>query len=132
VRFVVHRTPVQNNMREFFALLDCMFPGVFDPNPFERAFSATHADSSLLLSIDELLRPLMLRRVKKAVEQNLPPKTETSIILPLSPYQSFWYKRLLAQDTLVNALLSADKSPSAPSPSSTAGLAPEVKQLLAS
>ena len=91
-------TPLQNNMRELYALLSFLYPDVFtDPKLFEDAFdlAAGKVDDAKLAQAHYLLRPFCLRRLKEEVEQKLPPKLETRIDCPLSEYQTFWYRRLL-------------------------------------
>ena len=46
-----------------------------------------------------MLKPFCLRRVKSEVEVNLPSRTETRVHCPLTPMQTFWYKRLLLRDS---------------------------------
>jgi len=94
-------TPLQNNMHELWSLLYFLHPDLFSCSvPFDRSFNlekGTHKNEKLKLA-HFILQPLMLRRIKKDVVQTLPPKTETNVYVPLSPYQTFWYKSLLARD----------------------------------
>lgn len=48
--------------------------------------------------LHELLAPHLLRRVKKDVLQQLPPKMEQMVRVELSPLQREWYRRLLTKN----------------------------------
>ncbi|KAG1680939.1 hypothetical protein FOA52_009898 [Chlamydomonas sp. UWO 241] len=101
-------TPVQNNLRELYALLNFMYPDVFfDPTPFDSAFNLTKnsIDDNRLAQAHYLLRPFMLRRIKDEVECKLPPRMETRINCPLSEMQTFWYRRLLLKESSLLAEL---------------------------
>jgi len=95
-------TPLQNNLKELWALLAFLNPIFSDPTPFEDAFAlGTHAhssDSAALASAHKLLSLFCLRRVKREVEVSLPPLIETRVQCPLSKLQTFWYRRLLMRD----------------------------------
>jgi len=96
-------TPLQNNLRELWALLYYLHPETFvDMTPFESAFELNTADMQidrkLLEKAHYMLRPLMLRRLKTEVEKMLPPRVETKVLCPLSKMQQFWYKRLLLKN----------------------------------
>jgi SWI/SNF-related matrix-associated actin-dependent regulator of chromatin subfamily A member 5 len=56
-------------------------------------------NSSVLHKAHHLLKLFCLRRVKSEVEVSLPPRTETRVHCPLTPMQTFWYKRLLLKDS---------------------------------
>ncbi|GAX78544.1 hypothetical protein CEUSTIGMA_g5984.t1 [Chlamydomonas eustigma] len=95
-------TPVQNNLRELYALLNFMYPDLFnEPTLFDSAFNLVKntVDDSKLAQAHYLLRPFMLRRVKDEIEVRLPPRMETRINCPLSEMQTFWYRRLLLKES---------------------------------
>ena len=46
-----------------------------------------------------MLKPFMLRRIKADVEKSVPPKVEKKVMCPMSPQQTFWYKRILMKDS---------------------------------
>ena len=80
-------TPTQNNMHELWSLLHFLFPTVFPSSlPFDRCFDLQrgHVDNDRLTMAHQLLKPIMLRRIKTDIEEKLPPKTETKIYVPLS------------------------------------------------
>jgi SWI/SNF-related matrix-associated actin-dependent regulator of chromatin subfamily A member 5 len=105
-------TPLQNNMRELWALLNFLYPKIFtDVAPFADSFELNGAaitiDRDVLSAAASLVRPLMLRRMKTEVEKLLPDKVETQIDCPLSPMQEFWYKRLLLKNSAMLAKMEA-------------------------
>lgn len=104
-------TPLQNNLHELWALLNVLHPDWLpDASRFDAAFALdgtrAKADPQQLRKASELLRPLMLRRLKVDVERKLPPKVETKIMCQLTEIQAFWYKRLLLKgsEEALNAL----------------------------
>jgi len=114
-------TPLQNNLRELWALLNLLHPDVFtDSTPFDSAFSIggrTHSvDAAALGRAHHLLRPFCLRRSKSEIEVLLPPKRETRLMCPLSEAQTFWYKRLLLKDSALLERVEAESGGAAAPP----------------
>ncbi|CAD8155453.1 unnamed protein product [Paramecium octaurelia] len=109
-RLLLTGTPLQNNIAELWALLNFLLPKVFSScEDFEKWFQtplnimgASEKDISLdeeeqLLIINRLhqvLRPFLLRRVKKDVEKELPRKTEYVIKIKLSAWQKKIYDQI--------------------------------------
>jgi len=103
-RLVLTGTPLQNNLKELWALLHFIMPEVFLMNTqtkFMDAFNLTlgKVDKKVMDDSRKLLELIMLRRMKdsKGVNLGLPPKREVVLSLPLTPMQRFWYKRLLTR-----------------------------------
>ncbi|RPB27230.1 hypothetical protein L211DRAFT_780290, partial [Terfezia boudieri ATCC MYA-4762] len=103
-RLVLTGTPLQNNLKELWALLHFIMPEVFVMNTqtkFMDAFNLTlgKVDKKVMDDSRKLLELIMLRRMKdsKGVNLGLPPKREVVLSLPLTPMQRFWYKRLLTR-----------------------------------
>ncbi|KAF8421661.1 SNF2 family N-terminal domain-containing protein [Tirmania nivea] len=103
-RLVLTGTPLQNNLKELWALLHFIMPEVFLMNTqtkFMDAFNLTlgKVDKKVMDDSRKLLELIMLRRMKdsKGVNLGLPPKREVVLSLPLTPMQKFWYKRLLTR-----------------------------------
>ena len=92
-------TPVQNNLKECWSLLNCMQPDLFSKSDlFDDAFDANDmsvTNLELVNSVYKLMQLLVLRRRKAQVDLNLPPKREMRLLCPLSKQQTFWYKRVL-------------------------------------
>ena len=91
-------------MRELWSLLHWLYPDVFGKNTsalFEDAFNLTQGkvNSDFMDSARELLEVVMIRRLKgdPGINLGLPPKTEVLLYLPLTPFQQFWYTRLLTR-----------------------------------
>lgn len=101
-RLLLTGTPLQNNLAELWALLHWLHPEVFDARTkerFTRAFDLSKGvmDREFMDHCRGLLSRIMMRRTKGDVELSIPEKEETTIFLPLSPMQRWWYKRLLTR-----------------------------------
>lgn len=96
-RLLLTGTPIQNAMQELWGLLHFIMPSLFDSHQeFNEWFSKdieSHAENKT--AIDEkhlsrlhmILKPFMLRRIKKDVENELSDKIEIRIDCPLSQRQ---------------------------------------------
>ncbi|RAL10072.1 chromatin-remodeling ATPase INO80 [Aspergillus homomorphus CBS 101889] len=103
-RLLLTGTPIQNNMQELWALLHFIMPTLFDSHDeFSEWFSKdieSHAQSNTKLNEDQLrrlhmiLKPFMLRRVKKHVQQELGDKVEKDIFCDLTYRQRAYYANL--------------------------------------
>lgn len=85
-------TPLQNNMHELWALLNFLYPDLFNvasAERFDTSFNLTTntVDDSMLSKAHYMLRPFMLRRIKSDVETTVPPKEEIKVMCPLSEMQ---------------------------------------------
>ncbi|KAK5115624.1 hypothetical protein LTR85_009795 [Meristemomyces frigidus] len=103
-RLLLTGTPLQNNLKEAWALLHWLYPEAFPENTadrFQHAFDLTNGrvSTSFMDDARRLLELVMLRRMKSSPEVNLglPPKTEVLLYVPLTPMQRFWYTRLLTK-----------------------------------
>ncbi|KAL4980233.1 SNF2 family N-terminal domain-containing protein [Aspergillus desertorum] len=103
-RLLLTGTPIQNNMQELWALLHFIMPTLFDSHDeFSEWFSKdieSHAQSNTKLNEDQLrrlhmiLKPFMLRRVKKHVQQELGDKVEKDVFCDLTYRQRALYTNL--------------------------------------
>lgn len=108
-RLLLTGTPIQNSMQELWALLHFIMPGLFDSHDeFSDWFSrdieshatadAKSGGSSLnehqLQRLHMILKPFMLRRVKKDVEDELGAKIEIDIECQLAPRQRSMYRAI--------------------------------------
>ena len=87
-------TPIQNTMKELFALLNFIDPSLFGDCD---EFLAKYGDIQSKDHIDELheeIRPYILRRLKEDVEKSVPPKEETIIEVELTIAQKQYYRAL--------------------------------------
>jgi len=100
-RLLITGTPLQNNLNELWALLNFILPEIFgDAEQFDKWFSLSGdaGQQNVIKKLHTVLRPFMIRRVKKDVACGLPPKKETKLYIGLTPMQQEWYKRLLRKD----------------------------------
>ncbi|SMR61289.1 unnamed protein product [Zymoseptoria tritici ST99CH_3D1] len=104
-RLLLTGTPLQNNLKEMWALLHWLFPEVFTidtADEFRKAFDLTKGTVSTTFMDDarRLLELIMIRRMKNTpgVNLDLPEKEEVVLFVPLTPMQRFWYTRLLTKD----------------------------------
>lgn len=83
-------TPIKNRPREFFTILNLLAPKVFSNRwkylhkycqPKYNGFGWTFDGATNIDQLQELIKPLMLRRTKDEVLRDLPPKQR--IIIPL-------------------------------------------------
>jgi DNA helicase INO80 len=103
-RLLLTGTPIQNNMQELWALLHFIMPSLFDNHEeFSEWFSKdieSHAQSNTKLNEDQLkrlhmiLKPFMLRRIKKHVQKELGDKIEEDIVCDLTYRQRAYYGNL--------------------------------------
>ncbi|GAA5851229.1 hypothetical protein JCM5353_005258, partial [Sporobolomyces roseus] len=101
-RLILTGTPLQNNLPELWALLNFVLPKIFGSvKSFDEWFNAPFANTggqdkieineeeSLLIirRLHKVLRPFLLRRLKKDVESDLPDKVERVIKCRMSSLQ---------------------------------------------
>ncbi|KAG5083365.1 hypothetical protein JHK84_053403 [Glycine max] len=103
-RLLLTGTPIQNNMAELWALLHFIMPTLFDSHEqFNEWFSKgieNHAEHGGTLNehqlnrLHSILKPFMLRRVKKDVISELTTKTEVTVHCKLSSRQQAFYQAI--------------------------------------
>ncbi|EIN12993.1 SNF2 family DNA-dependent ATPase [Punctularia strigosozonata HHB-11173 SS5] len=113
-RLLITGTPLQNNLKELFALLNFICPEIFsdyaDLESFlhkddETAEGDEDKSKKVVEALHKILRPFLLRRVKADVEKNLLPKKEINIYVGLTDMQRKWYRSVLEKDIdAVNSL----------------------------
>ncbi|KAF9189619.1 choline dehydrogenase 6 [Haplosporangium sp. Z 767] len=97
-RVLLTGTPLQNSLDELFALLNFLEPGRFAN---EKAFLAEYGNLKTAAEVDklqQLLKPLMLRRFKEDVEKSIPVKEETIIEVELTTTQKAFYRAILEKN----------------------------------
>lgn len=100
-RLLITGTPLQNNLRELWALLNFLMPDIFgDADQFDAWFSLSDeaGKENVIKKLHTVLRPFMLRRIKKDVASSLPPKKETKLYVGLTELQQKWYVSCLQKD----------------------------------
>ncbi|KAG0146424.1 hypothetical protein CROQUDRAFT_44473 [Cronartium quercuum f. sp. fusiforme G11] len=125
-RLLLTGTPLHNNLKELWSLLNFILPEIFDDySSFEQWFdlsSVTAAtDSAAALSsaqaqhivsnLHAILKPFMLRRMKSEVETSLPKKKEYLLSAPLTAQQKELYDAVINKS--LRALLVNQKSKAA-------------------
>ncbi|KAI0686705.1 SNF2 family N-terminal domain-containing protein [Cytidiella melzeri] len=110
-RLLLTGTPLQNNLTELWALLQFLMSGTnfanvkefgeWFSNPLEKAIEMGSAldDDNLqrVAKLHTVLRPYLLRRLKRDVEKELPSKFEHLVMCPLSKRQRFLYDEFMAR-----------------------------------
>ncbi|KAG6816477.1 hypothetical protein H0H87_005764 [Tephrocybe sp. NHM501043] len=97
------RTPVQNNLGELWGLLHWLLPTVFtqaSQSLFNDSFDMQRGNYALpfLNAAKKLVSTIMLRRTKATVVgDDVPPREELTVFIPLTETQRFWTYRLLTK-----------------------------------
>lgn len=109
-RLILTGTPLQNNLPELWALLNFVLPKIFNSAKtfdewFNTPFANTGTQDKMELTEEELLliirrlhkvlRPFLLRRLKKDVEKDLPDKVEKVIKCKMSALQLVLYQQMV-------------------------------------
>ncbi|GMM34466.1 chromatin-remodeling ATPase [Saccharomycopsis crataegensis] len=118
-RLLLTGTPIQNSMQELWALLHFIMPTLFDSHDeFSEWFSKdieNHATNNSKLNEAQLrrlhmiLKPFMLRRIKKNVQKELGDKVEIDVFCDLTNRQQRLYQILKSQISLIDILESTKK-----------------------
>ncbi|XWS40468.1 hypothetical protein CRYUN_Cryun18bG0142500 [Craigia yunnanensis] len=97
-RVLLTGTPLQNNIGEMHNLLNFLQPASFPSlSSFEEKFNdLTTAEK--VEELKKLVAPHMLRRLKRDVMQNIPPKTERMVPVELSSIQAEYYRAMLTKN----------------------------------
>jgi chromatin-remodeling ATPase INO80 len=103
-RLLLSGTPIQNSMSELWALLHFIMPNLFDSHEqFQEWFSRdieAHSqekgelNQEQLKRLHKILKPFMLRRVKKDVENEIGPKVEYENLCTMTERQKTLYNSI--------------------------------------
>uniref|UniRef100_A0A1I8AT61 Chromo domain-containing protein n=1 Tax=Steinernema glaseri TaxID=37863 RepID=A0A1I8AT61_9BILA len=97
-RVLLTGTPLQNNIHELFSLLNFLEPLQFHSSEqFLEKFGDCKTEEQVQ-KLQEILKPMMLRRLKEDVEKSLQPKEETIIEVQLSNAQKKYYRAILERN----------------------------------
>eukprot|EP00736_Rhodelphis_marinus_P011437 Rmarinus@m.23235 len=131
-RLLLTGTPLQNNLSELWSLLNFLLPNIFDDlESFQSWFQfdslqnkegeagiiAQERSDQVVTKLHHIIRPFVLRRVKKDVDLTIPPKKEITLYAPLSKLQLQYYdavrnndlKSVLTEDQVAVALRQGQK-----------------------
>ena len=113
-RLLLTGTPLQNKLPELWALLNFLLPSIFKSvTTFEQWFNAPFATTGEKVELNEeeailiirrlhkVLRPFLLRRLKKEVESQLPDKVEYLIKCDMSALQKLIYRHMQKRGILL-------------------------------
>ena len=92
-RITLTGTPVENNLAEFYNILDLSIPGIWG----DLSFIQTSSSKKSRFLARKTANPFILRRTKGKVLQELPPKIENNVILSFSEAEEKYY-----YETLIN------------------------------
>ncbi|NLD76585.1 MAG: DEAD/DEAH box helicase [Acidimicrobiales bacterium] len=102
-RFALTGTPVENRLVDLWALLDWTTPGLLGSlDHFRREIAVPverHRSDEATQALSRLVRPFLLRRRKSDPEiaPDLPPKTETDNVVPLTLEQRTLYQAMVTE-----------------------------------
>ncbi|KAI0127824.1 chromatin remodeling complex SWI/SNF, component SWI2 and related ATPase [Xylariales sp. AK1849] len=114
-RLILTGTPLQNNLTELWAMLNFVLPNIFKSvKTFDEWFNTPFANTGgqdkmdlneeeqilVIRRLHKVLRPFLLRRLKKDVEKDLPDKTEKVIKCKFSALQSRLYKQMVTHQKI--------------------------------
>lgn len=115
-RLILTGTPLQNNLPELWALLNFVLPTIFKSvKSFDEWFNTPFANTGgqdkidlteeeqllVIRRLHKVLRPFLLRRLKKDVEKDLPDKQERVIKCNFSALQKKLYSSLLHHNRIM-------------------------------
>lgn len=107
-RLLLTGTPLQNNIMELWALMHFLMPHVFRSRkeftywfhtPLDAMIEDGDKNQELILRLHRIIRPFVLRRLKKDVEKQLPGKFEHRIVCYLSKRQRILYEEFMARSS---------------------------------
>ncbi|MDM7829746.1 DEAD/DEAH box helicase [Cellulomonas edaphi] len=102
MKLAITGTPLENTVMELWAILGIVAPGLLPPlqrfveqyrYPIERNHDAARLDQ-----LRRRIRPLVLRRTKEAVADDLPPRIEQVVHVDLAPAHRVVYDRHLQRE----------------------------------
>lgn len=102
-RVALTGTPVENRLTELWSVLDWTTPGLLGPlETFRRRVAVPverYRDPDATAALTRVVRPFLLRRRKSdpGIAPELPPKTETDRLVPLTPEQATLYEAVVRE-----------------------------------
>ena len=101
IRFALTGTPVENSLAELWSIFDFLMPGyLLAYNRFLKKYEVPivkRGEKDASERLKQLIKPFLLRRLKKDVLKELPPKTESILLYSMESEQKKVYIANLAQ-----------------------------------
>eukprot|EP01116_Phalansterium_solitarium_P023010 TRINITY_DN7854_c0_g1_i1.p1 TRINITY_DN7854_c0_g1~~TRINITY_DN7854_c0_g1_i1.p1 ORF type:complete len:1741 (+),score=694.83 TRINITY_DN7854_c0_g1_i1:185-5407(+) len=88
-------TPLQNNTRELWALMNYLDPDEFGSEADFMAKFGELKEAEQVTDLHQVLAPYLLRRLKQDVEKTIPMKEETIVEIELTAIQKAYYRAIL-------------------------------------
>ena len=93
-KFALTGTPIENNLLELWSIFDFLKPGyLFSESDFKRKFKNINEENLHYLKL--IIKPFILRRIKKDVLKELPEKQERIFFISMTEKQKRFYKSSL-------------------------------------
>ncbi len=100
-RFALTGTPIENSLSELWSIFDFLMPGyLLSHNKFQSRYEVPIVKNNQPEAIQELkkhIQPFVMRRMKREVLKELPPKTENKMSNPMTAEQRKLYLAYLMQ-----------------------------------
>ncbi len=100
-RFVLTGTPIENGLTELWSIFDFIMPGyLFSRQKFRKKYELPiikNGDSNALSEFQKQISPFIMRRMKKEVLKELPPKVESKVLTELTRDQKKLYLAYLKE-----------------------------------
>ena len=96
VKFALTGTPIENSLIELWSIFDFIMPGyLFDEKKFKKKF--VNRSEKEIEELKSLIKPFILRRLKKDVITELPEKIEKKYYVPMTSEQKLAYKNYMKE-----------------------------------
>ncbi|WP_294384907.1 DEAD/DEAH box helicase, partial [uncultured Clostridium sp.] len=96
VKFALTGTPIENSLIELWSIFDFIMPGyLFDEKKFKRKFVGRNEKE--IDELKSLIKPFILRRLKRDVITELPEKIEKKYYVPMTVKQKLAYKNYMKE-----------------------------------
>lgn len=93
-KFALTGTPVENSIMELWSIFDFIMPGYLKTaRKFSEEYAGIGDNNELAAALRNIIRPFVLRRMKRDVLDELPEKIETTMLSELSREQKALYKK---------------------------------------